>query len=105
MIILNTTFHAEKQLASDFTAWLRDRLVTAIKEHGVFEIQSVSRLLLEVDEGLVSYAVRVAAPGLSAEEALEAWNGGHPAEAIAEIMRRHNGRVVYFTTPMEDIAL
>lgn len=105
MIVLNTTFHAEAAVESDFLKWLSDEFLPALAKAGCFRVLSVSHLLLSVEEGLVSYAVRVAAPDMTLDAALEQWQGGEPARLIAAVMARHQNRVLHFTTPMEDWSL
>lgn len=105
MIVLNTSFHAESAVENEFLSWLREEFLPGLKADGRFEILSVSRLLLSVEEGLVSYAVRVSAPGMDLDAALEQWQGGRPARMIADVMQRNANRVLHFTTPMEDFDL
>ena len=105
-IALNTSFHVDSSIDEEFFNWLRHDFTPALAAGGTWTITSLSRLLMTVEEGLTSYALRVEAPaGMGAEEAVARWE-----DTLAAIktcpMAKHIGRkVLFFTTPMEDFAL
>lgn len=105
-IVLNTSFHVDKSVETEFLRWLADEFLPGINAGDCqFQLQAVSRLLMTVEEGLASYAVRVAAPGMSLEEAVSGWETYLSGEKLGA-MRRHLGsRMLFFTTPMEDMDL
>ncbi|MDE6416121.1 MAG: DUF4286 family protein [Duncaniella sp.] len=105
-LVLNTSFHVDKSVEAEFLRWLADEFVARLKEAACeFKVEAVSKLLMTVEEGLASYAVRVAAPGMSLDDAVARWETYLSGERLGS-MRQHLGnRMLFFTTPMEDIDL
>ncbi|MDE6581664.1 MAG: DUF4286 family protein [Duncaniella sp.] len=105
-LVLNTSFHVDKSVEAEFLRWLADEFVAMLKEAACeFKVEAVSKLLMTVEEGLASYAVRVAAPGMSLDDAVTRWETYLSGERLGA-MRQHLGnRMLFFTTPMEDIDL
>ncbi|MBD5250887.1 MAG: DUF4286 family protein [Barnesiella sp.] len=105
-LVLNTSFHVDKSVEQEFLRWLGEDFLAGLKADGCpFEVEAVSRLLMTVEEGLASYAVRVAAPSLNLDEAVARWETYLSGERLG-VMQQHLGnRMLFFTTPMEDIEL
>ncbi|MDE5786645.1 MAG: DUF4286 family protein, partial [Duncaniella sp.] len=100
-IILNTSFHVDKSVEEEFLRWLAEEFVARLKDSGCpFQLQAVSRLLMTVEEGLASYAVRVSAPGMSLEDAVARWETYLSGERLGAMQRHLGNRMLFFTTPM-----
>ncbi len=105
-IVLNTSFHVEKSVEKEFLRWLANEFVARLGEGDCpFQLQAVSRLLMTVEEGLASCSVRVGAPGMSVEEATGKWEEYLSGEKLGAMQQHLGSRMLFFTTPMEDIDL
>lgn len=100
MIVLNTTFHVDRQVDVEFLAWLRGEFLACVGRADKCASSRVMRLMHEVAEGAVSYAVQVEFPTI--EEA-EAWHRGEGARLLSGLFKQFGQRVVHFSTYMEAI--
>ncbi len=102
MYVLNTSFHVDKSIEDRFLNILRRDYIPAIKNSGAFSGVSLMRILLEVEEGVSSFAL-----GLRTTDMVKAmeWYDGEGAELRVAMHRDFGEKLVFFTTCMEEISI
>lgn len=100
MIILNTTFFAEEQVAPAVLQWLREIYVKAAEAAGIFSVVELARITEPVEPGAVSFACRCCCH--SAAEARR-WHDSAAVLVRDELQSRWGQRVLWFTTYMEQL--
>lgn len=102
MIIFNTTFHVHLSVKDEFIAWVRKEYFPAALKNEAITEPTFAKLLIEVQEDAVSYAVQLKATSL---EAAVAWHDNEGEQLRSGLMKRFGERVVFFTTYMESVNL
>lgn len=100
MTIINTTFHVEKSVQNRFCEWVRKTYVPEALSSGILSDPCFSRILIEVQEDCLSFAVSFKIR--SVEQAVE-WHDGHGAGLRRDLHSKFGDRVLFFTTYMEQL--
>lgn len=98
MHILNTTFHADKTVRSEFLSWLRGVYIQAATSTGLFTNPVLTRVLGNDDPQGTSYALQLTAQSL--REAAR-WHDETAALLRDDMKARFGEKVLFFTTYLE----
>lgn len=102
MIILNTSFHVHVSLDSRFREWVRTSYIRSALKSGLLKSPRFASIMIEVQEGCLSYAVSFEAETI--EKAVE-WHDGEGAALRSELHKHFGEGVVFFTTYMEELPI
>lgn len=100
MYLINTSFHAEKNVAENIIEMVRTGLKEKMSSSGIFSDITMAEILVEVDPECISFTLQAFARDLS--QAMD-WLQNDAREFFDRIHHDYNGKVVYFTTPMKEI--
>lgn len=98
MIIVNTTFYIDETLEERFLNWIRQSYAPACTLADI----SVARILVNVEEGMSAFAVRMYSHDITGATA---WTEREMPLLIAPLSAEFGERVLHFTTLMESIDL
>jgi len=102
MIIFNTTFHVYEPIADSFKSWVRDTYIPKALETDGISAPEFARILIDVQEGYVSFAVQFKAESL---DVAVKWHDGDGAELRHELSLKFGDKVLFFTTYMESLEI
>lgn len=102
MLLLNTTFYVEQSLSETFVNWAKTVYAPAMLQSAGLSSPLLSRLMIEVEEGMEGYAFQVQC---ASPEAASEWHDGIGAELRDTFAAAHTNKVLHFTTYMEVIPL
>lgn len=97
MNLINTSFHLELSFEQEFLGHAAG-LIRAISAADGFSDPLLTRLLIEVEPGTISYSIQFRSASLPL---YDQWMEHTGAELIDSMLRLACGRLVCFTTPME----
>lgn len=100
MYLINTSFHAEKQVAEEIIVHVKTVLKAIMSDSGIFTGITMAEILVEVDPECTSFTLQAFAEDLA--QAMD-WLQNHAQEFFGKLHHKYNGKVVYFTTPMKVI--
>lgn len=98
MIIVNTTFYVDETLEERFLSWIRRSYAPACPLTDL----SVARILINVEEGMSAFAVRMHAQDINEATA---WTEGEAPLLLAPVTAEFGERLLHFITLMESIDL
>ncbi|MCI9284288.1 MAG: DUF4286 family protein [Muribaculaceae bacterium] len=101
MIIVNTTFYVSPTEEAEFMQWVKTDYIPASACAGLSD-PMVNIILAEVGEGVTGYAVQLTASTL---DVAEGWTGCAGAESMSRLMKGRDGKILFFTTYMENVPL
>lgn len=99
--IINTTFQVDQSVEKPFLTWLRNEYIPTAAAVGLTDPQ-LCRLLIEVEEGAVSYAFQLRSDNPSFAQA---WFEAKASRLLNDMTSHFSQKVLYFTTFMEQLAL
>ncbi len=102
MIIINTTFHIEKDIESKFCEWIRNTYIPSALGSELLSSPCFSRIMIEVQEECSSFAVSFKT--VSIETAVD-WHDGAGAELRHDLRRRFGDKALFFSTYMEELPM
>lgn len=97
--IVNTSFHLQECIEPDFVKWAKEIFIPAAITESHFSSPLFCKLLIQVEEGTVSYAVHFRTKDLSAAQK---WQNGKGAELKQQFPQ---DVLLHFTTFMEEIEI
>lgn len=101
MIIINTTFYVHLSLEDAFLKWAREEYFPDAIRDGLNDCV-FSRLLIDIQDNAVGYALAVTAPD---EASAVAWHDGKGTELRKRFADGKGEKVLHFTTYMEKLSL
>lgn len=90
----------DPSIAGEFECWIKDSYIPAALKSSHLADPVFTRLLTEIDESAVGYAVHFRTSSL---EDARKWHDNEAALIKDEFFRSHNGKIVFFTTFMEEL--
>ena len=97
MYIINTSFHAGRQIADAVINDVRNSLMPLMSGSNLFHDIAMAEILVDVDPDCRSFTLQGLAHDL--DKALD-WLGGEGQDFFNELHKRYGNNVVHFTTPM-----
>lgn len=98
--LLNTSFHMDPSVAEEFEGWVKNSYIPTALKSPYLADAVFTRLLTEIDESAVGYAVHFRTTSL---DDARKWHDSEAAQIKDEFFRTHNGKIVFFTTFMEEL--
>lgn len=95
--IVNTSFHIVENIEPEFVEWVRKEYIPSALNQEFFTSPLFCRLLVQVEEGTISYAVHFRTDNI---EAAKKWFEGEGAVLKQKFPA---DRMLHFTTFMEEI--
>ncbi|MDE6198948.1 MAG: DUF4286 family protein [Muribaculaceae bacterium] len=97
MYLINTSFHAARNVAETIVGDVRSRLVPLMEKSSLFTDIIMAEILVEVDPECMSFTLQGIAQDL--DKAME-WMQHDAQEFFNGLQMRYGNNVVHFTTPM-----
>ena len=100
MILYNVTFGVDKEIETEWVAWMRSMYIPAILETGAFVSHKFYKVLTHDEENSASYCVQYFTPSIvDFNRFLE----NHAQRFIDEQRSRYKDRHVAFNTLLEEV--
>lgn len=102
MLIYNTTFHVEEAQLQAFLCFVKDEYFPAVTTGGYMTRPRLVRLLGDIGDGLLGYAVMADCAGEAAD--IKKWRKETGDALLATLQQRFGTKVLSFSTAMKLVA-
>lgn len=103
MLIYNTSFHVDSErVLGSFLGFMRDEYLPAITAHGLIGHYRFVRLLTDIGEGMIGYAVMCDVADI---QTLKRWKQEVGTQLESKLHARFGEKVLTFSTTMKDVEL
>lgn len=98
-MVVNTTFHVEPSVETEFIDWIRCEYITAAETRAHLHTPLFMRILTPM-EGGTGYAVQLQA---DSKADVDTWLESEQPPLLSEMARKWGKKVMFFTTSMEKV--
>lgn len=102
MIVYNTTYTMPTDDARNFVIWVCESMLPRVAEDGLLTAPRLLRILSHHDQESECFSLQFEVPSTAT---LHRWHTRQGAALAEELKNMFNGRIVGFSTLMEDIGI
>lgn len=99
-MIYNTTYTMSADDEQQFCIWVKECMLPQVEQDGVMHSPRLLRVLSHQQDDSTSYCLQLEVPDTGA---LHKWYLRQGAQMAQELVRVFNGRIVGFSTLLEDV--
>jgi hypothetical protein len=102
MIVYNVTINIDADVHDEWLKWMLEKHIPDVLATGLFLESRMSRMLIDEEEGGVTYSIQYT---LESMERMEEYEQNHASRLREEVNRKYEGKFGAFRTTMEVVGM